>query len=1057
MEKTFTKKWSRGLYLTLTATALVILAAMLFVLRESKETMATIGPLADAAMEVTIEANLAHLYIEEYVTNRTDESLDKAWHHLDVADDYARGIMAGDTIGDIVYSSIEDNTFHEAFGSLQTKLSEFREVAKERIDRLSEPNGGAHVHHQHDSAFVSIVNQASLVEEHLRLIIASKTAHISHVQTGLIFGSILFFALVGMTIRRHLKQLARSEASINHLNLVLKAVRNVTQLMTRETSRERLIQRTCELLVETRGFHNAWILLLSRDGRPTISAEAGLGQDFMLARQIINKGELVPCCRQLSNHDGVLLIKDPHVDCRGCPLSEMYVGRAGMAVKLEHNEKLYGYMVVSTPREHISGTEEHRLFNELAQDIALSLHHMSVEEDRLMAVRALSKSEEQYRTLAANIPDSDIYLFDSDLRYVVAEGSEIRANNLHKTFYEGKTLYETWDSSLVSVLEPYYKLALQGKAGKTEYHCCNKDYSLSVVPIFDESHKSVGGIALTQNITMRKAAEKDLQNSQSLLQSVFDAIPGLINVLDRDLNIVWSNWHDHDYITQDERESRPLCHRVFLHRERPCDNCHVQTIFETGEPITAEVFNSVEGRYKEVRSFPVLDSSGGVRHVVEYAIDITERKRNEKVQQALINIAEGSYSTAGVNDFLALVHKELGTIIDAANFYIALWDPETEFYSFPYCVDEFDGTDFTPDQLKRSLTDYVRRTGRALLADEDTHRRLQDAGEADLVGEPSKLWMGVPLRTSRGVLGVVVIQNYVDSHAYAQTDLDLLSFITGHITSALERKMAEETVALFNEQLLRANLELESKQSELEEFIYTVSHDLKAPIVSISGFAGLIKEKLTGMVDDGTAKYLERIHVNSAIMDGLITDLLELSRIGRVEESKTSVDFDIIADEVLDSFSVAAREKNIRLIKIGKLPKISGWRKRIRQMLSNLIDNAIKYMPHKKGAVIEIGYEPSDDDSMGVFYVRDNGQGIAPEFHERIFGMFQRAPLPGTQIEGNGIGLTIVKRIVEKHGGKIWVESVPGQGATFYFTLPLCANERDETSTAATQKNRIIM
>ncbi|MEW6411689.1 MAG: PAS domain-containing protein [Candidatus Zixiibacteriota bacterium] len=1179
MERTFTRKWGYGLYLTLTAAAIVILAAMLFVLRESKQTMATIGPLADAAMEVTIEANLAHLYMEEYVTHGYEQSLEKAWQHLDIADNYARGIMEGDTVGLKIYRSVVDGSFGDVFGDLQLRLAEFRNTAEERIRRLSDTTYPGHVHHQHDSAFVAIVTQASTIEEQLRKIIAERTVYISQVQTVLIFGSLLFFTVVGLIIRRQVKQLALSEAGINHLNLVLKAVRNVTQLMTREKDPQRLIQRSCELLVETRGFHNAWIVVVSKDGKPELLAEAGLGNEFSVVKGLIEKGEFVPCCRQLDVHDGVLPVKDPPQDCPECPLAQLYTGRAGMAAKLEHHNRNYGYMVVSAPRQNAFGPEEQRLLCELAEDIALSLHHTAVEKERLQAMQALRRSEEQYRTLAANIPTSDIYLFDKDLRYVVADGTELRKNGLTGDFYEGRSLYETWDDALIGIFEPLYKRAINGQSGSTEFKCCGKYYSLSVVPVFNERNEPTGGLALSQNITERKLAEEErrnseekyrvlfestdhlvsvfdkngtcllmnhaaarqfggkpedfigstfshlhaeagaaytgrirtvmesgeiqryedlvqfpqgdrillttvhpvrnssgemyavqvissditeskmaeqeIRNSQSLLQSVFDAIPGLINVIDKNLNVVWSNWHDHDYISEQERQSKPKCHRVFLHKQHPCEKCHVLEIFETGKPITAEVHNSVDGGYKEVRSFPVRDVTGEVKYVVEYAEDITQRKRHEKVQQALVNIAEASCSAPGVREFIALVHKELGTIIDAANFYIALWDPETEYYSFPYSVDQYDGTDFTPEQLKKSLTDYVRRTGRPLLADEATHRRLLQAGEADIVGQPSKLWMGVPLKTANGVIGVVVVQNYTDNHAYSSADLDLLSFVTGHITSALERKIALETIASYNRQLVQANRELELKQAELEEFIYTVSHDLKAPVVSISGFAGLIKEKLTGLVDEGTAKYLERIHVNSAVMDSLIGDLLELSRIGRVEEKMTTINFDAVTDEILDSFSVAARGKNIRLVKSNHLPNVNGWQKRIRQMLSNLVDNAIKYMPRKKDATVEIGCRPSNNSSMGCFYVRDNGVGVPPEFHERIFAMFQRAQTPGPEIQGSGIGLTIVKRIVEKHGGKVWVESGIGRGATFCFTLPLDGTlpERDQNTQITQHKS----
>jgi signal transduction histidine kinase len=264
-------------------------------------------------------------------------------------------------------------------------------------------------------------------------------------------------------------------------------------------------------------------------------------------------------------------------------------------------------------------------------------------------------------------------------------------------------------------------------------------------------------------------------------------------------------------------------------------------------------------------------------------------------------------------------------------------------------------------------------------------------------------------------------------------------YMVAIIQDITERKHAEEMVAKYTGQLVRANRELESKQAELEEFIYTVSHDLKAPIVSISGFAGLLYEKLSGTIDPDSLRHLNRINHNASVMDSLIGDLLELSRIGRMDDAEVTIDFDALVEEVIESFMVTARAKNIKLVKSTPLPQRHGREHRIRQLLANLVDNAIKYMPEDREGCVEIGFSKDADNSderRQAFYVRDNGDGIPEEFHERIFAMFQRAPSSNGHTEGSGVGLAITKRIAEKHGGRIWVESKPGHGSTFYFTIP---------------------
>lgn len=268
----------------------------------------------------------------------------------------------------------------------------------------------------------------------------------------------------------------------------------------------------------------------------------------------------------------------------------------------------------------------------------------------------------------------------------------------------------------------------------------------------------------------------------------------------------------------------------------------------------------------------------------------------------------------------------------------------------------------------------------------------------------------------------------------------------GLLEDISDRKQAEEEIAKYTEQLENANRKLEVSQRELEEFIYTVSHDLKAPIVSMQGFAGLLKENMSGKLDEKSSKYLERISANAENMEALLKDLLDLSRIGRIEDESREIDLKKLVDDIFESFSVAALTKNIQLLCSDSLPNIVGRQKRIREALENLIDNAIKYMPEKEESIIEVGYDPSIGsfgDNKGAFFVRDNGEGIPEKFHEKIFNIFQRARLDKDKTSGTGVGLSIVKRVIETHGGTIWLESTPGEGATFYFNLPVFDSEEE--------------
>jgi PAS domain S-box-containing protein len=227
--------------------------------------------------------------------------------------------------------------------------------------------------------------------------------------------------------------------------------------------------------------------------------------------------------------------------------------------------------------------------------------------------------------------------------------------------------------------------------------------------------------------------------------------------------------------------------------------------------------------------------------------------------------------------------------------------------------------------------------------------------------------------------------------------------------------------------------ELEIKNAELERFVYTVSHDLKSPLVTIVGFLGYLEDDIAKQKFDVLKRDVERIYQAAYKMQDLLQDLLELSRVGRLKNESEAVSFAALVQDALELTEGRLQEHVIEVRVQPALPLVFGDRKRLLELLQNLLDNAAKYMGAQSHPFIEIGQKGLRDD-QAVLFVRDNGMGIAREYHSQIFGLFNKLD-PNT--EGTGIGLAIAKRIVEVHGGIIWVESELGQGATFYFTLPL--------------------
>lgn len=227
-------------------------------------------------------------------------------------------------------------------------------------------------------------------------------------------------------------------------------------------------------------------------------------------------------------------------------------------------------------------------------------------------------------------------------------------------------------------------------------------------------------------------------------------------------------------------------------------------------------------------------------------------------------------------------------------------------------------------------------------------------------------------------------------------------------------------------------VELEQKNAELERFTYTVSHDLKSPLITIRGFLGFIREdsrkgNLTRLDAD-----IDRIGAATERMQTLLNDLLELSRVGRPANPPIDVDLNELVRETLELLHGRLSKTGVSISAANDLPRVRGSYERLMEVFQNLVDNACKFMGEQKSPRIEIGHQGFERD-MPVLYVRDNGMGIHPQFHENIFGLFNKLDIHS---EGTGVGLALVKRIIETHGGRIWVESEPGRGTTFFFTLP---------------------
>ena len=520
--------------------------------------------------------------------------------------------------------------------------------------------------------------------------------------------------------------------------------------------------------------------------------------------------------------------------------------------------------------------------------------------------------------------------------------------------------------------------------------------------IKDEERNVQRVVILTEDITERKQAEEALKESERQILAIFNDPKTFIGILETDGTLKSANTSALTFIGKSisDVKGAKFWETPWWNHSPELQKKLISGIRKAsaGERVHFEaehIGKNNERIFVDFSIRPVRDSHGKIESLIVEGIDITERKRAEKIQKTLYNISNALNTVGNLHELFIKIREYLGNVIDTTNLYVALYDEKTDSISLPYNVDEKD--DYETFPAGKTITKYVIETGKPLFATKDVVRKLIKKGLIETIGSPSEIWLGVPLKIESQIIGVIALQSYDDPNLYSEKDIEILTFISEEIALAIQHKQADEELKINRERLKTANSILR--------------HDITNDIVVIKSALDIYRDENDETMLDEIEKRVEK----------------SINTINKQREQEKFIDSHSDLDEFEIEKVVHDIIPNFPDIKINVTGKGTAYADNaIYSVFENIIDNAVK---HGKTTKMDIDIR-SDEEYCEIRFA-DYGTGIPDDLKYKIFDEgFSYGKAGHT-----GIGLYIVQKTIDDYDGFVHVEDNKPNGAVFVVRL----------------------